>query len=221
MVDRLELPDELSDDEPVLAPLLSIEWASEVAARIDAAPAPRWLAQPVWPEDAYGVIAAEKKAGKTWMILDLAVSVASDTPWLGVYPVGKPGPALLFLGEGGERKMIRRLRSVCESRGVLLDGLPLRLCHRVPLLTSALQLDEIREEIEKVRPAVVIIDPLYLAAAGAKSSDLYAMGAVLSGVQAVCQGAGAALVVVTHWNKTGEGHGAHRMTGAGPAEWGR
>jgi hypothetical protein len=47
------------------------------------------------------------------------------------------------------------------------------------------------------------------------------MGQVLGGIQAVCQEAGAALLIVTHWNKTGEGHGAHRMTGAGPAEWGR
>jgi hypothetical protein len=47
------------------------------------------------------------------------------------------------------------------------------------------------------------------------------MGAVLAGIQAVCQQAGAALVVVTHWNKTGEGRGAKRISGVGPGAWGR
>jgi hypothetical protein len=47
------------------------------------------------------------------------------------------------------------------------------------------------------------------------------MGAVLSAIQGVCQQAGAALVVVTHWNKTGEGAGVNRISGVGPGAWGR
>jgi hypothetical protein len=47
------------------------------------------------------------------------------------------------------------------------------------------------------------------------------MGTVLSAIQGVCQQAGAALVVVTHWNKTGEGRGAKRISGVGPGAWGR
>jgi hypothetical protein len=47
------------------------------------------------------------------------------------------------------------------------------------------------------------------------------MGALLTPIQAICQQAGAALVVVTHWNKTGEGTGPKRITGAGPSAWGR
>jgi hypothetical protein len=33
--------------------------------------------------------------------------------------------------------------------------------------------------------------------------------------------AGCALLVVTHWNKTGDGRGADRISGAGPAAWAR
>ena len=33
-----------------------------------------WLIRGLWPADAYGIIAAESKAGKTWLALDLAVS---------------------------------------------------------------------------------------------------------------------------------------------------
>jgi hypothetical protein len=37
----------------------------------------------------------------------------------------------------------------------------------------------------------------------------------------VAQQHAAALVVVPHWNQTGTGKGSERMSGAGPAEWGR
>lgn len=67
----------------------------------------------------------------------------------------------------------------------------------------------------------MIVDPLYLAAGGADSSSLFAMGEVFSDVQRICTTAGAALVIVHHWNKTGKGAGKGRMSGAGSEEWGR
>ena len=63
--------------------------------------------------------------------------------------------------------------------------------------------------------------PLYLAAAGVSGSNLYDMGAVLQAIQGICQAAGCALLVVTHWNKTGDGRGPDRIAGAGPAAWAR
>jgi hypothetical protein len=43
-----------------------------------------------------------------------------------------------------------------------------------------------------------LLDPLYLAAAGASGSNLYDMGAVLRAIQGVCHHIGCALLVVTH-----------------------
>ena len=92
----------------------------------------------------------------------------------------------------------------------------------MPKLTSGEELQAVAAELAEHPAALVVLDPLYLAVAGAASgADLYAMGAVLSGIQGVCQHAGAALVVVTHWNKTGEGRGAKRISGVGPGAWGR
>jgi hypothetical protein len=109
--------------------------------------------------------------------------------------------------------MVRRLRAICAHKHLDLDELAarrrLRLCFRVPKRTSGQELQAVAGELHAHPAALVILDPLYLAVAGgATGADLYGMGAVLSGIQAVCQQAGAALVVVTHWNKTGEGRGA-------------
>lgn len=39
------------------------------------------------------------KAGKTWAVLDAAVSVASGTPWLGRFAC-QQGSVLVYAGEG-------------------------------------------------------------------------------------------------------------------------
>jgi AAA domain-containing protein len=63
---------------------LTVSSFGEVAARVAAAGEPRWLIQGLWPADAYGVLAAQEKAGKTWAALDLAVSVATGRPLAGL-----------------------------------------------------------------------------------------------------------------------------------------
>jgi 5S rRNA maturation endonuclease (ribonuclease M5) len=221
--DGEEAPVDLAPDlAEFLGPTLPIEDLATIAARVDAMPSPQFLARPVWPADAYGVIGAENKAGKTWAALDLAVNKAAGNSWLGVYPCEQAGRVVVFLGEGGERKTVRRVRAVGEHYEIsAVEGLPIRICHRVPQLTSDGHVAVIRAELRDHRPALVIIDPLYLAAKGAKSSSLFEMAAVLEPIQHACQEYGAALVVVHHWNKTGDGRGRDRFSGVGPAEWGR
>jgi AAA domain len=172
------------------------------------------------------VLAAQEKAGKTWAALDLAVSVASGRPWLDHFACPAPGPVLLFLGEGGERATVRRIEAIATSKGVHPDQLAdrLRLSFRVPRLAApgaGAELAAVQAELAEHPAVLVVLDPLYLAAAGASGSNLYDMGAVLQAIQGVCQHAGCALLVVTHWNKTGDGRGADRISGAGPAAWAR
>jgi hypothetical protein len=211
---------------PLPAAELAISSYGEVAARVAAAGEPRWLIQGLWPADAYGVLAAQEKAGKTWAALDLAVSVACGRPWLDHFACPSPGPVLVFLGEGGERATVRRVEAIAASKGVNPDQLAdqLRLCFRVPRLAApgaGGELAAIQAELDTHPAALVVLDPLYLAAAGDSGSNLYDMGAVLQAIQGVCQHAGSALLVVTHWNKTGDGRGADRISGAGPAAWAR
>jgi hypothetical protein len=205
---------------------LAISSYGEVAARVAAAGEPRWLIQGLWPADAYGVLAAQEKAGKTWAALDLAVSVATGRPWLDHFACPSSGSVLVFLGEGGERATVRRIEAIATAKGIDPEQLAdrLRLCFRVPRLAApgaGGELAAIQAELAAHPAALVVLDPLYLAAAGASGSNLYDMGAVLQAIQGVCQAAGCALLVVTHWNKTGDGRGADRISGAGPAAWAR
>jgi hypothetical protein len=133
---------------------------------------------------------------------------------------------LVFLGEGRERATVRRIEAIASSKGVHPDQLAdqLRLCFRVPRLAApgaGGELAAIQAELKAHPAALVVLDPLYLAAAGASGSNLYDMGAILQAIQGVCQHAGCALLVVTHWNKTDDGRGVDRISGVGPAAWAR
>jgi hypothetical protein len=194
---------------------------ADVAAEVDARGPRRWLIRGLWPAGDYGVHGAEPKAGKTWNALDLAVSVASGTPWLGAFPIETTGPVIVFAGEGGDGNLVRRVRAIAAGRGVPADDLPIWVCVRAPHLSDAAHLAEFDRTVRAVKPALVTLDPLYLAAGGANGADLYAMGRLLERPQHICQAAHAALFVVTHYNRARDLKGAARLTGAGPAEWGR
>jgi hypothetical protein len=201
--------------------LLPVRPFADIAAEVDARGPRQWLVRGIWPAGDYGVHGAEPKAGKTWNALDLAVSVASGTPWLGAIPVDTQGPVIVFAGEGGEGNIVRRLRAIASARGLRADDLPIWVCTRAPHLTNVEHVAVLAHFVEQIQPALVILDPLYLAARGANGADIYAMGAVLEAPQRICQSAGAALFIVTHYNRSRDLKGAARFTGAGPAEWGR
>ena len=213
----IPFPEETADDP---RPVLDFQTIAALCAEVDAAGPRHYLIRGIWPAGAYGVHAAEMKAQKTWNADDLAVSVASGTPWLGLLPVEQSGPVLIFAGEGGKAEIVRRLRAIARSRSVELESLPLVVCARAPHLANVSHLAAFQEQLKTVKPALVVLDPLYLAARGAKGSDLYAMGELLETAQHLCQAADTSLLCVTHFNRK-DGSGAGRITGAGPAEWGR
>lgn len=219
-------PDPPPEEVPA-APIgaeLVIRRLSDVAAEVDARPPRPWLFEPVWAAGDYGVMSAQDKAGKTWAILDAAISAAAGQSWLSAFPSRTTGPVLVFLGEGSDAKMIRRLRAIGAHKGLTreqVDALPILLCFRAPQLAREAHMAIIANTLDEYRPVLLIVDPLYLAAGGANGADLYAMGALLGNIQHIAQTYGASLLVAHHWNKTGEGNGHNRSSGVGPGAWGR
>ncbi|WP_445184575.1 AAA family ATPase [Pseudonocardia sp. Cha107L01] len=207
-----------TDQAPSAA--LPLQWFDDLAAEVDNAPPRQWLIRNIWPAGDYGVMAAAPKAQKTWTALDLAVSVATGTPWLGYKPVDVTGPVIVFVGEGGKGNTVRRIRALAKSKGASSSGLQIAVCARAPHLKVPQHLAEIEGMVREHKPALVVIDPLYLAMAGASMTSLVEVGQLLEGPQRVCQAHGAALMLVHHFNRK-QGSGAERSSGAGPQEWGR
>ena len=58
---------------------------------------PRWLVESLWSDAGVGILGGSPKSYKTFLALDIAVSVASGTPCLDSFDVPQSGPVLLFL----------------------------------------------------------------------------------------------------------------------------
>lgn len=135
----------------------------QLRERVQAQGPRKWLIRRVIVQGDYGVHGAEPKAGKTMNTADLAVAVASGTPWLGSLPVDNPGPVLMFVGEGGQGNILRRLDAAAVERGLPnADDLPIIVCTRAPHLNDQGHMWQFENEIETVRPVLVTLDPLYL-----------------------------------------------------------
>lgn len=103
--------EEITDDKP------EIRWLTDVmSVRMRR---PRWLVNNVWSEGGCGFIAGDPKSYKSWMGLDMAVSIATGTPFLGddsfVIP-GGPRPMLYLQEEDSEIVVRDRLDNIVEGK---------------------------------------------------------------------------------------------------------
>jgi hypothetical protein len=132
------------------------------AAAIEPTPPDRrWLVETMWIEQGVGVIGAHPKQGKTWLGLELAISVASGKPFLGRFEVNKPGPVLIYLAEDASHAVRERLDSLCEARHIDLESLDLLIIDVPNLMLDRLsQQARLDATLAKYRPRLLLLDPL-------------------------------------------------------------
>jgi AAA domain len=107
---------------------------------------PRWLVEGLWGASSVGVIGGAPKCAKTWLGLDLALSVATGTACLGRYAVPEPGPVLVYLA---------------RHRGLDLGPLEIHAI-TAPVLRLDREPDRarLRETTKRLRPRLLLLDPL-------------------------------------------------------------
>jgi len=121
----------------------------------------RWLVQDLWGAGAVGVIGGAPKTCKSFLGLDIAVSVASATACLGRFDVMTPGPALVYLAEDALPRVRDRVAQLCEHRGLSLPGLDLHV-----VTAPSLRLDVERDRraldatLSALQPKLLVLDPL-------------------------------------------------------------
>ena len=125
------------------------------------APEQTWLIESVWTQSAVGIIGGAPKCCKSWLGLDMAVSVASGTPCLGRFAVTGPGPALVFMAEDAVHAVRSRIESLCIHRNLTIDVLDLYV-----ITASSIRLDlsgdqkKLRTTLSIIKPRLLILDPL-------------------------------------------------------------
>jgi hypothetical protein len=79
-------------------------------------PQSEWCVERIWEHRGWGFIAGEPKTYKSTFTCDLAVSLATGTPFLGHFNVSKPGPVLIVQEENTENIQWARLNRILRGR---------------------------------------------------------------------------------------------------------
>jgi hypothetical protein len=134
---------------------------TRVASIASRDPTCRWLLEGLWSHRAVGIIGGLPKASKSWLALDMAVSVASGTPCLGRFSVASTGPVLIYLAEDDAPDVRERIEHICEHRHISLETLNVELltipCLRLDCEEHCLRLDA---TVGALRPRLLVLDPL-------------------------------------------------------------
>ena len=87
----------------------------------------RWLVDELWGASSVGVIGGAPKCAKTWLGLDMALSVATGTACLGKYAVPQPGPVLVYLAEDALPVVRERIEGMARHRGLDLGSVEIHV----------------------------------------------------------------------------------------------
>lgn len=170
---------------------------------------PRWLVKRLFVANQPAIAGGPKKALKTGTMLDLAISLASATPFLGEFAVYQKTRVAVLSGESGGFTLQETARRICRSKGIDLADLGDRLLWQfdLPQLANLSHMVTLTEGLRTAGVEVLIFDPLYLALLagqgpnGARPEDLFSMGPLLLNVTRACLDVGCTPILIHHTRK--------------------
>ncbi len=132
-----------------------------IAHQLELAPQSQsWLIETLWSEQAVGIIGGEPKCCKSFLALDMAVSVASGAPCLRRYAPARTGRVLLFAAEDALCVVRQRLDGICRAAQLDLAELDIHVI-TAPTLRLDTTTDQRRlaETVAELRPTLLLLDP--------------------------------------------------------------
>jgi hypothetical protein len=164
---------------------------------------PRWLVNTLWARSAVGVLGGAPKSCKSWLALELAVSVATGTPCLDAFDVDHPGPVLLYMAEDAAPVVKARLSGLCRTRALDLASAPIHV-----ITTPVLRLDRGRDQarlraaVRRLAPRLLVLDP-FVRLHRIDENDAGEVSALLGYLRALQRQHDVAVLVVHHARKNG------------------
>lgn len=172
-------------------------------------PEHEWLVKNIITRGERSMMVGASQSGKSFLALDLAMTIARGQPWFGNRAVR--GGVVYQAGEGG-RGIKKRLRAYRAENGLdLADRLPFVLLPSpVDLYASDDQTNALIAEINHWRLTfecpleLVVIDTLSAATPGADENSSKDIGPVLARCDRIAQQCGCAVMLVHHMNAGGQ-----------------
>lgn len=161
----------------------------------------QWLVQDLWTDQAVGILGGEPKCCKSFLALDLAVSVASGAPCLRQFPVRRSGPVLLFPAEDSLAVVRQRLEGIATAAQVPFGSLPVQVITAPSLrLDTATDRQRLSQTVQQQHPVLLILDPL-IRLHRVDENDATQIAALLSYLRELQRTLQLAVLVVHHARK--------------------
>ncbi len=151
-----------------------------------------------------GTIAGPSKGLKTSLAVDMAISLASGSSFLGEFPVSRRARVAIVSGESGAATLQETARRILKAKGVEAEDVFERLqwCFELPQFADVAQMLDFAERLKGLRAEVVFIDPVYLCIAGSVDhANLFEMGEAFRVVAEVLLKAGVTPILIHHANR--------------------
>lgn len=191
------------DKEPLPAqPVFSFLSLSELFKR----PEPVYRIQGVLPESGLGCIFGQPGGGKTFIGVDLALSVALGGTWRGI---SASQGSCLYVAAEDDRGVQMRFAAGLAARGV--PDAPIRVLPAAPVFTSPEQQKMLLPAIRACGPqAITFVDTLAAVTPGSDENTAKDMSQLIHFCQKIQRTTGGLVLLVHHEGKT---------TGRGPRGW--
>ena len=162
-----------------------------------------WLVDTLWGREAVGIIGGEPKCGKSFLALDLAVSVASGVPCLRRFETDQPGPVLMYAAEDAGHIVRTRLEGISRAAGADFATLDIAVID-VPALRLDQHADRQRlhDTVERLTPRLLVLDPL-VRLHGVDENAVADIAPILAFLRDLQRRFATAVVLVHHARKSG------------------
>jgi RecA-family ATPase len=179
---------------------------------------PPFIVEGIFHQGSKMVLAGSSKAGKTWSLLDLAMSVASGRDWWGFKTVKT---SVLFVNfEIQPAFLHRRIALIKAKRGIELAPGEMKMLHlRGTKLTAESFGLAMTEQYRDAGFGLVILDPIYKLMVGREENSTATLSGVAEVIDGIATSCNAAVAYGAHFSKGNQSGKeiADRINGSGVA----
>jgi hypothetical protein len=191
-------------------------------------PEPGWVIDDIIPAGSLSLIYGPPKSGKSFIGLDMALSIATARPWAG--HTVNTGPVIYTVAEGvgGLSNRVDAWLDHRDVSSVVLDDSHMALLGATatiwwltrPInLTDRFEIDLFLEVATAIEPAAIFFDTLARCSLGAEENSAKDMGKVVAGIDLIRYATNAAVIPIHHAGKdiTKGARGSSALLGAADA----
>jgi RecA-family ATPase len=184
-----------------------------------------WVINDWLPDETIAFLVSPPGSFKTWMLLDLAVSVAGGTPFLNQFEVNSTGPVLIVQQEDFHGELAERLAVIINNRYNLIsqkgDDWQIKMPPNLPIYLHPerrLRFDNpevmkaFMATVGELRPKLVIIDPLY--STGTMDDYMTKIAELMFPLKRLRDEYCCSFILAHHTKKSAEGNGREGLWGS-------